>query len=259
LNNPGRTGDGALVWIAGAVVVAVLAVVAIFAIRSSDSGDDAQEVTVAQTSDVAIGDVPVTEPDDGTTEDRGAEDPVVDPDDVDTDGDEAPDTPTTTAPIDPDVEMLPEYQAGEADAAIGMTIPRLSGKSLSGEDMVIEADGTAKVIVFVAHWCPACQAEVPRIVEHLESNPMPEDVELVAVSTSVQTDAPNYPPSRWLEREGWNVPTLADSELNLAAAYYGLTSFPYFVVADADGTVVGRVAGQISTGQFDQLVAMARG
>lgn len=155
--------------------------------------------------------------------------------------------------------MLPRFEAGQPDAAIGVSIPRLSGKSLTGDDMVIEADGTAKVIVFLAHWCPACQAEVPRIVDHLESTPMPDDVELVAVSTSVQSDAPNYPPSRWLEREGWTAPTLADSESGVAAAYYGLSSFPYFVVADADGTVVGRMAGQVSTEQFDQLVALAQG
>lgn len=246
MSNPGQTNDSKIVWIAGAVVVAILAVVAVVAVRSSDGGTE--EITVEQVGPVAIGDVTTTEPPVDTTDAT---------DDSET-GDDTT-TSTTQPAIDPAIESLPPYDAEGPDGAIGMPIPRLSGQNLmTGEPMTIEADGTAKVIIFVAHWCPACQNEVPRIVEHLQDSPMPDDVELVAVSTSVRDDGPNYPPGRWLDREDWTAPTLADSEVGLAAAYYGLTSFPYFVVADAEGNVVTRVAGQISTGDFDTLVSMAR-
>ena len=41
--------------------------------------------------------------------------------------------------------------------------PPSPASDFDGDDITIGADdGTAKVILFVAHWCPHCQAEVPR-------------------------------------------------------------------------------------------------
>lgn len=156
-------------------------------------------------------------------------------------------------------EFLPPYEPGAPDASIGQTIPTISGTSLlTGEPMTIGADGRAKVIVFLAHWCGHCRNEVPRVADHLADNPLPEDVDLVAVSTSVNENAPNYEPQRWLEREGWTAPTMADSSVGLAGQVFGLGGFPYFVVVDADGTVVTRTSGEKNTDQFDQLVEAAR-
>ena len=61
-------------------------------------------------------------------------------------------------------------------------------------------------IWFVAHWCPHCQAEVPRIVALAEQGRLPEGVDVAAVSTAVDATAPNYPPSAWLDRVGWPFP-----------------------------------------------------
>ena len=68
-------------------------------------------------------------------------------------------------------KALPQLVDGEDDAAIGQTIPTVSGKTLDGDAITIGPDGGAKVIVFVAHWCPHCQAEVPEIVSHLKDTP----------------------------------------------------------------------------------------
>jgi len=111
----------------------------------------------------------------------------------------------------------------------------------------------------VAHWCPHCQAEVPVVMDHLADTPMPDDVELVMVSTSVKAEADNYPPEQWLDAEGWTGPVLADSAESTGAAALGVGGFPYFVAVDADGKVVARTSGEITMDQFDQLVAAAQG
>ena len=155
---------------------------------------------------------------------------------------------------------LPEYDATlSEDPTVGMTIPTVTGKDFAGDDITISGDdGKAKVIVFVAHWCPHCQREIPLLAEHLADNPMPDDVELLTVSTSVKPGADNYPPAEWLESEGWSAPVLADDENSSVAQAYGLSAFPYFVVVDAEGKVVARASGELTTDEFDAAVEAAQ-
>lgn len=80
---------------------------------------------------------------------------------------------------------------------------------------------------------------------------------LFTVSTGVAEERGNYPPQRWLKEAGWTAPVLADSSDSTAAAAYGLSSFPYFVAVDAEGKVVARTSGELTTDQFDALVAAA--
>ncbi len=65
---------------------------------------------------------------------------------------------------------LPDFDAEVSpDPAIGETIPTLDGKSVDdGAAVTIGPDGGGgepQMIVFLAHWCPHCRAEVPRLVE----------------------------------------------------------------------------------------------
>ena len=39
------------------------------------------------------------------------------------------------------------------------------------------------------------------------------------------------------------------------AEAYGLPAFPYWVFVDADGTVAGRLTGELTTDQLDEVVA----
>ena len=156
-------------------------------------------------------------------------------------------------------DALVPFTQTDGDAAVGATIPELTGTGFDGEAITIGPDDGAQLIMVVAHWCPHCQDEVPRVVDHLAESPMPDDVALTTISTSVKPEADNYPPSSWLEREDWEAPVLADTADGQAAAALGLSGFPYFVAVDADGKVVARTSGEISTEQFDQLVAAAQG
>ncbi|MEZ5142611.1 MAG: TlpA disulfide reductase family protein [Acidimicrobiales bacterium] len=154
---------------------------------------------------------------------------------------------------------LPQYQsAGASDAAIGQVAPTLTGSTMSEAPITIGNDGKPKVVMFLAHWCPHCQAEVPRIQEWLNANGQPSDVELYAVATGTSDQKPNFPPSKWLKKEDWTVPTMVDDEKATAADAYGLSSFPYFVVVGADGKVVARTSGELTTEQFVALIDQAR-
>jgi cytochrome c biogenesis protein CcmG/thiol:disulfide interchange protein DsbE len=156
-------------------------------------------------------------------------------------------------------DPLPDLPAnGNNDLAVGMKLPDIRGKTFAGDDLAIVADGTPKVIFFVAHWCPHCQREVPLIVDWIKQSGEPQGVGLYAVATSTTPQRPNYPPSSWLKREGWPVPTIADDQKSTAAGAAGLTGFPFFVVTKGDGTVVARYSGEQTVTQLEQMVAAAR-
>jgi cytochrome c biogenesis protein CcmG/thiol:disulfide interchange protein DsbE len=165
-----------------------------------------------------------------------------------------------TAPVEvTGAPALPALAETGADAALGQTIPTVTGSDFDGEEVAIgPEDGTAKVIIFAAHWCPHCQRELPILVDHLKDSPMPDDVELLTVSTAVAEERGNYPPSSWFDEIGWTAPVLADSDAGEAATAFALPGFPYFVAVDADGKVVARTSGEIPPEEFDALVEAAR-
>lgn len=150
---------------------------------------------------------------------------------------------------------LPAMSAGGADPAIGATLPTLTGTRMGGGTISIGPSDTPQVIAVVAHWCPHCQAEVPRIVDWLATNELPNGAQLVTLSTSINAAQPNYPPSRWLEREGWTAPVLTDDAASTALGALGVTSFPGFVFVNSDGTVAQRLTGELPVDQIASIAA----
>jgi thiol-disulfide isomerase/thioredoxin len=149
---------------------------------------------------------------------------------------------------------LAQLPSGDsADPAVGKLAPELRGTGFDGEARAITRDGRPKVVIFLAHWCPHCQREVPLIVDWLKSG-KPEGVDFYSVATSTSEQQPNYPPSAWLAREGWTVPVLADDADGTAAEAYGLSGFPFMVFTDADGKVVLRTAGELPIEQLQAEV-----
>jgi thiol-disulfide isomerase/thioredoxin len=148
---------------------------------------------------------------------------------------------------------LPAFTDPTTDAAIGQSMPALTGTDLAGEAISIGPGDGPMVVVAVAHWCPSCQAEVPRLVDYLASTGMPGGVRMVALSTSIDAARPNYPPSAWLDREEWTVPTMVDDATSGGLTALGMTSFPAFVFVNGDGTVAQRLVGQIPMETFDQV------
>ena len=185
--------------------------------------------------------------------------------------DESGSSDTTTAPnSDGSVsagENQPVEVVGEAlealsdsgdDSAIGLTAPTLNGFAFDGTSLsVTPGDGNPYMVVFLAHWCPHCNDEVPRLIEWKESGAVPADLQVIAVSTAVASDRPNYPPSQWVVNKAWPWPVMADSEAMDAAQAYGVSGFPFFTIVGADGKVKARASGELGTDRINQIVTAA--
>jgi thiol-disulfide isomerase/thioredoxin len=158
-----------------------------------------------------------------------------------------------TASVDITGDELARLDDPAIDPTIGSQAPSVSGIDFAGNTVAITNDGRAKMIMFVAHWCGVCQDEVPEVVGWLAGDPLPQDVDLYLISTGVDDTRPNYPPSEWLADEGWNAPTIVDSEFGEAATAFGLPAYPYWVFVASDGTVAGRVTGGLEVDVLDAL------
>ncbi len=77
-----------------------------------------------------------------------------------------------------------------------MTVPTLTGQSLfDGSAMNIAPTGKPMVVVYLAHWCPHCQAEVPRLVELGKAGKL-DGIDVYGVAAAGQDDAPELPAVR---------------------------------------------------------------
>jgi len=158
-------------------------------------------------------------------------------------------------------DALATFKSGK-DTADGTNIPTVSGENFAGTPVVIEPDGKAQMIVFLAHWCPHCNAEAPRLADFLTQNGgVPDGTDLVIVPTGSNADSPNWPPSAWVKTMGLgSVTTLVDDKDGTAARAFGLSSYPFIVLVGADGTVIERRAGEQANGFFAQAFdALAKG
>lgn len=160
----------------------------------------------------------------------------------------------TLAPAGPVEQVRPVEFTGDPlppltdalvdDPAIGEPLPVLEGQTFDGTPITVggAADGPT-LVVYLAHWCPACNAEVPELVELTNRDGVPPGMEVVAVSTAADQSAPNYPPSEWLEGENWPWPAMADDGNGTAFVVSGGASFPYLVILDENGDVLARESG----------------
>ncbi len=140
--------------------------------------------------------------------------------------------------------MPPSVSVVDADPATGVIAPEITGQDFDDSTVTLAHDGRPKAVVFVAHWCSHCQAEVPRVQAWLDGGGGVPGVDIISVTTSASSGQANWPPSRWLDREGWTSPNIRDNQDSDAFQAYGGTSFPYWVFLNGDGTVAARVAGQ---------------
>jgi len=158
-----------------------------------------------------------------------------------------------------DLPPFPQGASGLTDAstdpAVGQVIPKVVGQSFDGSEVTLDpAAGQPQLVIFLAHWCPVCQGEVPVLQDWIDQGGVPENVKVTAVATSVNPDKPNYPPSKWIAREGWTPQVMLDDSGSSAAQAYGLPGFPYFVLTDAEGKVVQRGSGKLPVEQLQAAV-----
>lgn len=158
------------------------------------------------------------------------------------------------APLDDRIAGTPD------DLGLGTVPPALDGQSFDGSPVAIHPgdNDRYKLVFFFAHWCLHCRAEVPRLVTWLTAGSKPANLDVFAVSTAVNRSPINYPPSRWLAREGLTVPVVTDDKGSTAAQAWGLPGYPYAVLLRPDGTVAARIAGEFHDVEaFDAWVKLA--
>lgn len=198
----------------------------------------------------------------------GDDEPVADPDQPDSgvSVDTRPPVDGPVATLSPDVPDSFEGQVGPVDVigdplaplvdelndpALGAQVPVLVGLDPEGRPIRIDpaTDGPT-MLVFVAHWCPHCNAEIPKLNRMRAYDQFPDDLNVVAVSTAIAPDRPNWPPVEWLRDElDWKFPAMLDgvdveNQSFVASTAYGVTGFPFVVLVDGDGTVVDRWSGE---------------
>jgi len=148
---------------------------------------------------------------------------------------------------------LAQFEGPDGDPAVGQPAPEVTGADFTGKPVTIAADGRPKVVLFLAHWCPHCQQEVPVIQAWVNAGGVPTGLDLVSVATGIDPSAPNYPPEAWLAREGWTVPVLVDPTNSVATAY-GLSAYPFWVFIGPDGNVRARTTGALAIADLEALV-----
>ncbi|HUF99617.1 MAG TPA: TlpA disulfide reductase family protein [Ilumatobacter sp.] len=183
--------------------------------------------------------------------------------------------PTATVPTDiPDElvgeigaldvigDVLPVYEDDIAtDPAIGLAAPVLIGTGFDGNPVRVDAaaDGPT-MLVYLAHWCPHCNAEV-RVINGLrDAGAFPEGLNIIAVSTAPSPDRANFPPSQWVDDMGWTYPVIVDGVDLAAGAYlgptaYGLDGFPFVTLIDGDGTVAARWSGEAGADKIVERIS----
>jgi thiol-disulfide isomerase/thioredoxin len=156
-------------------------------------------------------------------------------------------------------DPLPKFGDG-ADTAIGMTAPVLEGFGFLGNE-VTTTPGTPMLLVFLAHWCPFCQKEVPVLVNWDSSGTVPDNLDVIAITTGTDEAQPNFPPSVWLANEKWPElwPVLVDNKDQTAANTFGLAGYPFMVLIGTDGKVLWRNSGEISAEALTEAVNAALG
>ncbi len=130
------------------------------------------------------------------------------------------------------------------DPAFGLAIPEVTGQDFDGNTVEIGRDGPT-ALLFVSHSCPHCQDEIPEVQAWLDAGGGVAGVDIVTVSTVANSAASNWPPSSWLEGEGWEPDVIADDSDSSVFSAFGGQAIPYWVFVDGDGNVLQRTSGRM--------------
>jgi thiol-disulfide isomerase/thioredoxin len=135
-----------------------------------------------------------------------------------------------------------------------MTLPTIEGIDAYSESaMKIDpADGTKRVWMIWAHWCPYCQQELPDLnAWWADASGNYPTAELITVTTSMDPSRGN-PLEPYLEDQQFVFPVVVDTDTRIAAQM-GVNAFPFWIVTDGDGTVLFRTAGLLDIDRVETL------
>ncbi len=150
-----------------------------------------------------------------------------------------------------DGEALAVLDDPQNDPTVGQEAPTARGQDFDGQDVAV-GEGGPEIVVFMASWCPACDAELPELSELLREGRLPGEVTVTSVATFHDANRPNWPPQDWFARQDYPGPILVDDADSSVAEAYGVSGTPFWVFLD-DGQVVGRASGQLAMGVVEDV------
>jgi len=154
--------------------------------------------------------------------------------------------------------MLAPLPESGADTETGKSVAVLKGYDLQGRPVTIDpaGEGKATMVVFLAHWCPHCNREIPVLNKWRESGEVPTGLRVVGITTGSKADQANWPPSKWMTAMKWPFEVMADSEAQEAARAYGVGGYPFMAFVGANGKITARTSGEVPVEQL-QIYANA--
>lgn len=165
--------------------------------------------------------------------------------------------PYQSATVDGAALAVQADDASTPDGAVGSQAPAVHGKTFTGDPVDITADGRPKAVMFFAHWCPHCQAELPKITKWMKQSASKYHVDFYAVATGTSPAKANYPPAAWFKKVGYPGKVIADDSANSIGNAYGLASYPYLVFLDGKDRLVARTSGETPMTDFENFVQRA--
>jgi hypothetical protein len=91
-------------------------------------------------------------------------------------------------------------------------------------------------------------------VQWASSGAVPADLDVVFLSTAVDSNAPNYPPSAWFTKELVPFPVLVDDDKSSGQQAIGAMGFPNLHLVGPDGKLIARTSGEL---EIEALQAFA--
>ncbi|MEZ5176557.1 MAG: TlpA disulfide reductase family protein [Acidimicrobiia bacterium] len=148
---------------------------------------------------------------------------------------------------------LPRFERDAPDQALGMTMGTIEGTDAYTDQPVSidPADGTRRVWMVWAHWCPYCQQEIPLLSDWYPEASERYETELVTVTTSIDPSRGN-PLDAYLDNGDFPFPIVVDAS-NRMAAKMGVSAFPFWVVTSGSGEVLLRAPGLLQTDHIEEL------
>jgi thiol-disulfide isomerase/thioredoxin len=141
------------------------------------------------------------------------------------------------------------------DTFRGMNSPVIEYKIPEENIYVTYPENTPTIFLFVAHWCPFCQEELPEVVNWIENNDvLAKGVNVVLIVTDINPNKANYPPDSWLYNERWKYPVIYDDDQSTLAEYFGVSYFPSWVFTETNGEIAFTHAGKIGVEELSKLV-----
>ena len=145
--------------------------------------------------------------------------------------------------------IVVRHQAGTSGGSSNTILPDLVGKDpVTGASVSLAAfRGKPLFINLWASWCPGCNVEAPDIARFTKDHP---EVGFVEVDEQDTTGAAKS----FVAKYRWQHTSLFDPDGSMGAQL-GLQGLPTTIAVDANGRIVGQVAGIVS---YESLTAAAK-